>query len=242
MNYPISTQDIFQACMNLRNEFRKKNVNRISLTKYLSSLNPELPPHCRPAHIDMTFNSKFNRTATTLENCGVLNALLKNGNTTIETLKVYLIGEYIHKNHGIVYQRDANGDLAIDKNNRLKVKSYPFKEIFKLDNMHLYKPESIRDQYKYIGHYLDEHKEYDTPFSLDKDQKNALWNLVTMGKLGFHLYLSQYKIHEGFNIDKSKCSPDYLVLIKIIEEYLEKDELNLYRIRFLNGSDFKFSI
>lgn len=145
--------------------------------------------------------------------CGLLN---------MKTLKVYVVGEYIRKNHGLFFKRKRDGSICERASksdlNKKKVmyNAVDYESLGKMDGVELYMPENLKAQLDLLR---EEAEKVVSVVKLREDQTNVLYDLLCEGKIGLPVYLHLWKLNDGFGIDISskKISEEYKRFLKMAD-------------------------
>lgn len=151
-----------------------------------------------------------------------VNALV-NGQTNMDTFKVYFFGEYIRKYHGQFLKRKKDGSLYPPRGKTKKKPVYngiDTEAIGRLENINFYRPEELNDQIKTLKDYSDKVVSVKI---LGDDQKNLLYKLVCDGVIGLHIYMHLWCINDGFGIDIDRADDEEYKKFLRIAQYLAKD-------------------
>lgn len=157
-------------------------------------------------------------------NCGVMN---------MKTFEVYVLGEYIRKNHGQFLKRKKNGELFAPKGKGKRKKQVynpiDVESIGKLDGIEFYKPENLHGQVEALK---SESANVVSVLDTDENQKNHLYKLLCDGMIGMHIYLHLWNIHERFSIDIDAVNDEeYKKFLRMVQ-FLSKEEISLSDVYF----------
>lgn len=168
------------------------------------------------------------------ERCINLANAIECGQLNLKTLKVYIVGEYIRKNHGCFFKRKKDGSLYLKsskKNPDKKKQVYnavDIEAIGKLECIDLYKPENLKKQLDLLK---SESERVVSVLNLRDDQTNVLYDMLCDGRIGLHVYLHLWKLNDGFGIDLSRAEEEYKRFIKMVQ-WLVKDGFDLKDVWF----------
>jgi hypothetical protein len=158
---------------------------------------------------------------------------LECGQTNLDTLKVYFLGEYIRKNHGCFLKRKKDGSIQERKSKKSdKTKkmynAVDVKALGNLEGIDFYKPENLKGQFDTLR---EEAGKTASLINLRPDQTNGLYDLVCAGKIGIHIYLQLWRNNDGFGIDLSKKSvnDEYRKFVKMVM-FLDHDGVQLENV------------
>jgi hypothetical protein len=200
------------------------------------SFNNVFSPNAWPIAIDrmqdeIAFGASEKAHEINSNRCIKLANAVNCGQTNIDTVKVYLFGEYIRRNHGKFLKRKKDGSLYTPKGKKKKpvYNAIDYEELGKLSNIEFYKPENMKAQTEALRAEAEKHVSL---LDLDENQRNILYDLVCDGTIGIHVYLHLWKKNKGFGIDLSKSKDEeYNKFIKMIQ-YLDSEAIDLQYIYF----------
>ena len=145
------------------------------------------------------------------------------GVTNMKTFEVYVLGEYIRKNHGCFLKRKKNGELFAPKGKGKRKKPVynpiDIESIGQLEGIEFYKPERLHDQ---IGALKAESENVVSVLDIDSEQKNHLYKLVCDGVVGIHIYLHLWRLNDHFKINIDTVEDEeykkFLKMVKFLDE------------------------
>jgi hypothetical protein len=170
------------------------------------------------------------------ERCIKLNTALACEQLNMKTLKVYIVGEYIRKNHGFFFKRKKDGSIYMkgtkkdpDKK-KVVYNAVDIEGLGKMEGIDLYKPENLKKQ---IDILKEEANRVVSVINPREDQTNVLYDLLCEGKIGLPLYLHLWNLNDGFGIDinSKKINEEYKRFLKMVQ-WLIKDGFDLNAIWF----------
>ena len=170
------------------------------------------------------------------ERCIKLNNALACEQLNMKTLKVYIVGEYIRKNHGFFFKRKKDGSLYMKSTKKdpdkkkVVYNAVDIESIGKIEGIDLYKPENLKKQLEILKEAAETNVSVINP---RENQTNVLYDLLCEGKIGLHLYLHLWKINSGFGIDinSKSAEEEYKRFLKMVQ-WLIKDGFDLVDIWF----------
>lgn len=145
------------------------------------------------------------------------------GVTNMKTFEVYVLGEYIRKNHGCFLKRKKNGELFAPKGKGKRKKPVynpiDIESIGQLEGIEFYKPERLYDQ---VGALKAESEKVVSVLDIDSEQKNHLYKLVCDGVVGIHIYLHLWRLNDHFKINIDTVEDEeykkFLKMVKFLDE------------------------
>ena len=152
--------------------------------------------------------------------CSRAATALECGQTSLMTLKVYFIGEYIRRNHGQFFKRKKDGSLSMRKSKsetskkKVLYNAVDIKSLGRLEGIERYKPDTLKEE---ISTLRDKSQRVVSVLELRDDQTNILYDMLAAGDISLHVYLHLYKINNGFGIDldRKSVSDEYRKFIKM---------------------------
>lgn len=145
------------------------------------------------------------------------------GVTNMKTFEVYVLGEYIRKNHGCFLKRKKNGELFAPKGKGKRKKpvynAIDIEGIGALEGIDFYKPERLHDQ---VGALKAASEKVVSVLDIDSEQKNHLYKLVCDGVVGIHIYLHLWRLNDHFKINIDTVEDEeykkFLKMVKFLDE------------------------
>ena len=145
------------------------------------------------------------------------------GVTNMKTFEVYVLGEYIRKNHGCFLKRKKNGELFAPKGKGKRKKPVynpiDIESIGRLEGIEFYKPERLHDQ---VGALKAESEKVVSVLDIDSEHKNHLYKLVCDGVVGIHIYLHLWRLNDHFKINIDTVEDEeykkFLKMVKFLDE------------------------